>query len=242
MGVIRVNYHDIEEIRYGVQIGYGKEGKVYFQEDDNGVVKIFHSFLKQKKLFFAGLTDNKIAFPKDILLYENTDLIIGYTMTFFQGRNLAEGFPSYLDIELLKKECLELEKLVIKYKDIFMDDICLDNIFYNNVKKYFSLIDTSRWYYENNGYIKSINELNWALISGLLLNLDIENSSIINDNFYKEMYNIYYQYCLERNKKFNGMNYTNININGLFLEFLNTIINKLSDIKGFKVKKISDLK
>ena len=241
MGVIRVNYHDIEKIRQGFCLGRGKEGSCYFQSKYNCIFKIYHSFFRQNKLYFDNLTDDRISFPKDILLYGDTDLIIGYTMPYLRGVDLVNGFPWKLDLNLLKNAYVELKNLILKYKDIYMDDMCLDNIFYDDRKASFSLIDTSRWYPKDNCYKENLSEINWVLITSLLVNMDVRNNSISNDKLFSELYRIYYQYSLETTKKINGMKYNNINLDGMFIKFLDLVEEQTSELKGYKVKKIEDL-
>ena len=239
MGAIRVDYKQMEEIRKNKPIGIGKEGSCYHLEDDI-VIKLYNGFFRNNKLYFDNLNDEKIAFPIDILFYENTELMVGYTMPYLYGNNLVNGFPLDLKLKTLKYAFIELKTLISKYKDIYMDDMCLDNIFYNDLRSYFSLIDTSRWYPRNDGYKESINDINWLFIASLLINVDIDKK-IYKDKIFKELYNLYHRYTLEVNKRICHMQYDKIDIHGLFIEFLNTLEKKTSNIKEKKVKKIEDL-
>ena len=241
MGVIRLNYQQIDEIRKNKPLGIGKEGSCYLYKN-NEVIKLYHSFFRTNKLYFADLKDKNIAFPKDIILYENTDLILGYTMPYFKGVNIVNGFSKDLDLETLKYSFIILKDLIKKYKDIYMDDMCLDNIFYNDNNSSFSLIDTSRWYPKADGYKDSINDINWIFVAGLLINIKGIKKNIYEDNIFRDLYAIYYKYELEANKRISGMSYDKINIDGLFKDFLINTEKKVSEVKGYKVKKISDLK
>ena len=167
MAIIRVNYKEIEALRYGVLVGYGKEGRCYFQEDDNLLVKLFHYFIKDRQIYFSYLKDARISFPVDILKYEDTESVVGYTLPFLQGESLKDGFKMDTSLEKLKESFLELKELINKYKDIYMNDICLDNIFYDYDKNQFNLIDTSRWYPKVNGYRENLSNINWIFIAAV---------------------------------------------------------------------------
>ena len=241
MGVLRINYQQMDEIRREKPLGIGKEGSCY-RIDNKNIIKLYHSFFRRSELYFSNLKDERIAFPIDIVYYENTKSIVGYTMPFLRGNNLINGFPINLNINTLKYAYVGLRDLINKYKDIYMDDMCLDNIFYNEIKSYFSLIDTSRWYPKKDGYLDSISDVNWILIASLLINIDVNNDIIYEDKLFKELYNLYRRYELEINKKISGMKYDRFNIDGLFIDLLKFLETKTSEIKGYKVKKIEDLK
>ena len=237
MGVVRLNYQQMDEIRKNKPIGTGKEGSCYFL-DNNKIIKLYHSFFRHNKLYFVNLKDERIAFPIDIIYYENTNLMVGYTRPYLNGVNLVNGFPRELNLNSLKQAYNELKKLIEKYQNIYMDDMCLDNILYNP-NNYFSLIDTSRWYPKENGYIESINDINLMFIASLFKNVDKE--MFYEDNFFMELYNLYHQYEIEFDKRICGMKYDKINIECLFIECLKIIEQKISEIKEYKVEKIKDL-
>lgn len=241
MGVIRVNYREIEEIRFGYCLGSGKEGRCYFYEEDNCIVKLYHCMLRHGQLYFDDLYDSKIAFPRDILFYENTDLIAGYTMPYLRGKSLNNGFFSDMSFDELKLAYLELKKLIEKYKNIYMDDLCLDNIFYDKAKKSFSLIDTSRWYPKKDGYKENINDINWVFIACLILNLDIKNNIIFEDRTVIELYSMYYHYGLQSIRKYHNFTFDRIDISELFLQFLKVVVEKTSENEGKNIKTIKEL-
>lgn len=241
MAIIRVNYKEIEALRYGVLVGYGKEGRCYFQEDDNLLVKLFHYFIKDRQIYFSYLKDARISFPVDILKYEDTESVVGYTLPFLQGESLKDGFKMDTSLEKLKESFLELKELINKYKDIYMNDICLDNIFYDYDKNQFNLIDTSRWYPKVNGYRENLSNINWIFIAGLTESLDLKHNRLSEDEFFNKLYKIYYQYKLEIIKKNNKMKYQDMNIDGLFLDILNNLIENGSRLSDHEVKTIKEL-
>lgn len=241
MGIIRVNCRDIEELKYGAPAGFGKEGLCYFQEDDNLLVKLFHYFFNNRQIYFQYLKDARISFPVDILKYEDTESVVGYTLPFLKGESLKDGFKMDTSLEKLKESFLELKELINKYKDIYMNDICLDNIFYDYDKNQFNLIDTSRWYPKVNGYRENLSNINWIFIAGLTESLDLKHNRLSEDEFFNKLYKIYYQYKLEIIKKNNKMKYQDMNIDGLFLEFLNNLIENGSRLSDHEVKTIKEL-
>ena len=141
MGVIRVNYKQMEDIRKGICIGSGKEGRC-FLIDSKTVLKLYHSFFRNIKLYFDNYVDSNIAFPKDLIYYDDTDLLAGYTMPYLYGNNILSGFKNDLNINELKYAYIKLKDLIKKYNDIYMDDLCLENIIYDG--------RTSNFKFENN--------------------------------------------------------------------------------------------
>ncbi len=164
MGRVLVEDHDLEEIRFGRKIGFnGKEGSCYFSEDDNQVIKLYHIFLGTRKVYFDGLVSNSISFPNDILIYKYTEAIAGYTMDYFPGIQLYNGFPKSLELNNLKKAYQDLKRVVETYKDINMYDLCVANILFDFQRAKFNLIDTSRWYPCFNSNNSNLDELHKTL-------------------------------------------------------------------------------
>ena len=229
MGKVLVDRRYIVEIMEGNYIGFGKEGKCYFTEDDNQLVKIFHDHLSvdRRKVLFDDLNNDQIAFPNDLLIDKDTNILVGYTMYYLGGEKFVHGFRDDLNLEELKKAYLKIRLIMLNLKDIYMFDNCLENMLYDYKLKRINLIDTSRWYQKLDGHIESINEFNWQMMNSLLENIDWKHFRLNQD---KQLYDLYITYkYLE-------------NVPSLFLEFLNELENKVSEYKGYKVKTISDLR
>ena len=170
MSKVLVDDHDVEAIRFGRKIGVGKEGTCYFSEEDNQVVKIYHMYLPNRKVYFENLNNNNVAFPNDILLDTNTGLIAGYTMNYLQGVKIMDGFSKELEIKLLKKAYVFLKEILKKYNDICMEDLVLENILFDYQRNIFKLIDTSRWYPCFDSYRENLKLLDGALAHALCYN------------------------------------------------------------------------
>ena len=239
MGVISLTYKQMDEIRKNKPFGKGKEGSCYYHKNGKDVIKLYHSFFKQNQLYFDNLEDSNIAFPKDIIFYDKTQLIIGYTMPYLKGIDIVNGFPLDLNINQLKYAYIKLKDLIKKYKEIYMDDLCLDNILYNNIENRFNLIDTSRWYPKNNGYLDNINDINWLFTTILIYGIDMR--IIDKDKYFQELKNEYTYYGVEKVKRSNQISYQEMDINNMFIEMINYLIEKQSDIQGKKIKTIKDL-
>jgi len=222
---VLINQRELEELKYSRSIGNGKEGTCYLPEDDNKIVKIFHDWNKSTKLYFDNLSNSQIAFPIDTL-YDYSDNLIGYTMYYLGGIKFKNGFKDELDIQELKCCYLKIKDIIKSYKNIYMFDNCLDNMLYDYKLKRINIIDTSRWYEKENGYLENINEFNWQMMNVLLKTINYKQYKLNHDNRLFELY-IAYQY-LEQ-------------IPSLFIEFLSELELKVSEYKGIKVKTIKDL-
>lgn len=226
MNTVLVDRIEVKEIRKNKCIGRGKEGSCYFLKQEHQVVKIYHIWDSKRKIYFDQGSD-RIAFPNKILLDKETNILVGYTMNYLEGIKFLDGFQDKLSLEELKKSYQELKEIIKNLKDIYMDDNCLENMLYDYNLKRINLIDTSRWYPKENGYIENINEYNWQMITALLRSINWKNFKL---NQEKKLYELYLIYDhLE-------------NIPNLFLEFLEELENKVSEYKGYKVKKINELK
>ena len=196
MSKVLVDDHDIEAIRFGRKIGVnGKEGTCYFSEEDNQVVKIYHMYLPNRKVYFENLNNNNVAFPNDILLDTNTGLIAGYTMNYLQGVKIMDGFSEELEIKLLKKAYIFLKEILKKYNDICMEDLVLENILFDYQKKVFNIIDTSRWYPCFDSFERNLQFVDGALSYALCNNhLGWLNKKNITNKELLRIYEIYQNY------------------------------------------------
>lgn len=92
----------------------------------------------------------------------------------------------------LKKAYQILKLEVLKYKDMYMDDNCLANMLFDYNKKRINLIDTSRWYPEENGVLKNLENLNWQLRHLYVsANLDWVNNPLNQDKKLHELYRMH---------------------------------------------------
>ena len=214
----------LEKIKKSQSLDSGKEGKCYLDKN-NKVIKIFHKKTMFRKIYFDNINHNQIAFPID-LFYDKDNCILGYTMNYLNGKNLLNGFSKDLDLNELKSVYLKTRLMILKLKNIYMDDNCLENMLYDYESKKINLIDTSRWYEKLDGELDSINDFNWQMINSLLRNIDWKSFKLNRD---KELYNMFLTYKYTKD------------IPSLFMEFLSELENKVSEYKGEKVKTIKDL-
>lgn len=225
MGKILVERRYLDEIRRNRPINQGKEGSCYFFKDDNVVVKLFHLYDKKRKIYFMENESLYIAFPIDILIDSCSLQIAGYTMNYMPGEKFVSGFRSNLPLADLKKAYQILKLEVLKYKDIYMYDNCLANMLFDYNKKRINLIDTSRWYPEENGVLKNLENLNWQLMTSLCrANLDWVNNPLNQD---KKLHELYRMHKLANQS--------------LPMEFLEELEIKMSERNNEKVKTIGDL-
>ena len=224
---VLVNERDLEEIRYSRRVGVGKEGICYLPVDDNRIVKLFYDSYKSqvKQVNFSNIKNSQIAFPIDILCTTDGQ-IVGYTMNYLSGEKFINGFKENLSLSDLKQAYLNLRIIMLKLKNIYMDDNCLDNLLYDYKTNKINIIDTSRWYEKRGGEFESISEFNWQMMTALLTNIDFENYKLNQDRSLSDMYFTY------KNSE---------QLLSIFIEFLNELELKVSEYKGEKVKTIKDL-
>ena len=173
MGKVLVDFQEIEKYKKNNMCGSpGREGTCYYLTDDI-IIKIFHVFVGDKRVYFDGLEDEHIAFPIDVYIDDIVKLETAYTMKYLEGTCLINGFASGIRIENVKQAYITLRKVIEEYHDIKMYDMCLANILYDKNTNSFRLIDTSRWYPSNNAFSKNIEQFNNCLCYSLFRhNLD----------------------------------------------------------------------
>ena len=223
MSKVLVDLKRIEEIKRLDSIGRGKEGSCYLAPHE--IIKIYHMLDNKRKIYFDDLNSENISFPKDIYIYENINLIAGYTMDYLSGGKILNGFKCDLEIDKLKQMYIDIRNTIINYKDIYMDDLCLENILLDYKNNKINLIDTSKWYPKDNSSEKNIMWLDRCLVYVLLSkNLEwlIEYANKSN-----ELFNLYRFYKL------------GYHIN--FLEILDAIKYDVEQKSNCKVKTINDL-
>ena len=222
---VLVDKRYLEELKYSRRIGNGKEGVCYLPEDDNRITKIFHEWNKSKKVYFDDIKNSQISFPIDIL-YDNKENLVGYTMYYLGGEKFVNGFREDLSLQELKDSYIKIKNIILNLKDVYMYDNCLENMLYDYDLKRINLIDTSRWHLKKDGHIESINEFNWQMLNALFNNIDWKHFRLNHDSKLYELF-ISYKY-LEQ-------------IPTLFMEILEELELKVSEYKGYNVKKVKDL-
>ena len=222
-----VDKNDISKIKLGSYIGKGKEGFCYLSQDKSQVTKLFYGINKDKKIYFDNIVNSQIAFPKEILYDKESQKMIGYTMPYLNGDRLLDGFDSSMQLRDLKNAYLQIRLIILKLKDVYMDDLCLENMLYDNNSKLINIIDTSRWYQEYDGQFESIKILNWQLMCALLLTIRAEYTRLKQNKRLNELLKMY-----ENDEKDISM----------FINFLNELELDVSEYQGKKIKQISELK
>ena len=189
MGLILVENKDLDKYREGQNIGRGLEAECFFK--DSVVTKIFHH--PEKQVLFQELNSKLIAFPKDILIgYDN--LVYAYTMSFFEGKKIKNGFPTLLMLKNLKEAYIKLRREIQKFDDVCMYDLTLDNILFDINSNILSIIDTSQFEQKLNSSSLTIKKLDKALLVSLCRgNLDWLNYYM---NKSRELFNAYRCYKL----------------------------------------------
>ena len=222
---VLVSEKEIKTIKKYKNIGNGKEGTCYLTPEGK-IIKLFHSWYDDKKIEYLNLQNKQIAFPIDYLVDINKE-IVGYTMHYLNGEQLIKNCKDDLELRVLRNAYLQMRLIILKLKDIYMDDLCLDNILFDYNKCILNLIDTSRWYKKIDGQIENISEFNWQIMTTLLNTIDYSHYKLKDE---KELSDLYLTYKWSKN------------LLSIFLDFLNVLEKKVSEYKGFKVLTIRDLK
>ena len=167
MASVLVDFQEIENYKKNNMCGRpGKEGTCYYLTNDI-IIKIFHIFLGDKRVYFDNLKNEFISFPIDVFYDSIVKLETAYTMKYLEGTTLINGFSKEIKIENVKKAYINLKKIIEEYKDINMYDMCLANILYDAKTNSLNLIDTSRWYPSNNSFLTNIEQFNNCLCYSL---------------------------------------------------------------------------
>ena len=171
---------DLEKIK-GEYIGEGREGRCYFLKDSSIVLKIYKDEEKPKELVGSNMKSSNIAFPIDIYV-DLQDNIIGSTMPFMIGEHLENGFPENVEISKIKEAYTKLLSELQKFPNIYMSDLCLDNILYNEDTNSFYIIDTTLWKQCDDSF-----GLNYARLDQNLSHALYKNISWLNEyDFWKD--------------------------------------------------------
>ena len=225
---VLVSEKEIERLKSSKPMGQGKEGTCYFQGNGSKIIKLFYEkeLERHNEISFTNMYHEQIAFPIDVLINEKGETI-GYTMNYLSGIKIINGLNDSLSIEDLKKAYFNMRIIILKLKNIYMEDNCLENMLYDYQKNRINLIDTSRWYEKLDGQIGSINNFNRQLITALINSIDFKHHKLNHD---KRLFEMYLDYRKTED------------VLSLFIEFLNEIEKKVSEYKGEKVKTIGELK
>ena len=222
-----IDKEQIKKFQENREIGSGLEGVCYKLPDTGDILKIYHDDKRPLNVNFDDQKSDYISFPKDVLLDSVSNEIIGITMPFMPGEQIINGFPEELEITKLEEAYAVLLQELEKNCDIYMVDICLDNILFDISSNIFYLIDTVRW-----NYLPDVAALNRAKIdrnlsTALCLgNLSwLKNYENLKDN--RELFDLY---SVSINERYCP-----------FLKLLNLVKKVLVEDLGQEVVYISDL-
>ena len=149
-------------------------------------------------------------------------------MSYLPGEKIFNGFPRELEISNLKEAYNVLSQEIQKFSDIYMVDLCLDNILFDLESNRFYIIDTGRWH-----ELPDVSALNQARID-INLSSALYNSGL---SWLKDYPNL-----KEENPKLYDFFITSKDVRYCpFLEFLDTLILELETKYSQEVKTIGDL-
>lgn len=115
MEFISRNHFDtyLKKLQY---IGQGSQGICYLRKEDNIVFKVFHDYFDYEDagynsediLKFSNIKNNTFLWPKDIIKVSN--IIIGYTMSYKNVKNLYQVSPLLVNLSSLEQGIIKAEK------------------------------------------------------------------------------------------------------------------------------------
>ena len=142
MGLVDLVKSDISYKKYFDSTSYlrGYEGKCFIEGDK--ILK-FYFFSKEKKDFvdLSIYHSPYISFP--INYFEFFDKIVGEEMPYFRKDCIKNSIGEETNYNLLKKNYLNIMKELVKFKEIYMQDLCYVNVLYDETG--FNIIDTTQW-------------------------------------------------------------------------------------------------
>ena len=188
---------------------------------------MFNELDKDRKMYFDDLTSDFIAYPIDIFYEMKSRAIVGYTMKYLTGNFLLDGFNDEVDLKKLKEAYLKTRLAILKEKNICMEDLCLENILYDEDNNQMNLIDTSRWYLKHGAQIQNVGNFNWQMMCALLQSIKAESSRLKENKKLGELLEMYQAHEEEVS---------------MFWDFLNELETDISESNGEKVKTIGDLR
>ena len=175
----------------GKALGKGREGECFQIRETPYVLKIYDEKERPKEVKFDDLNSLYIAFPKDTYIDKDNN-IIGISMPFVPGCKFDNGFPLNLEITKLKEAYNILLKEIEKFPDIYMYDMCLDNILYDENTNRFYLIDINLWKELKDSFGLNYARLDLNLSHALYKNVSwLKEYEFLKDN--KELY-----YCFNQ--------------------------------------------
>jgi len=207
-------------------LGRGQEG-VCFELSNGIILKLFYGLEEDKKIFFDNLKCDQIAYPIDVLYFKGNNRVAGYTMNYLQGYSILDGLNDDLLISDLKSAYINARLVLLKQKNIFMKDLCSENILYDKTTNSFNFIDTTRWYPKYGSEIENIGNFNWQIMSSLLKSIKADYTHLKENKRLNEFLNMYQAQKEEIS---------------LFIEFLLELEKDVSEFNGEKVKSLKDLK
>ena len=209
----------------GQYLGEGREGICYKMIDPSLVLKIYKEEQRPENLIIREQESPYIAFPKDIFVDSNGK-ILASTMPFMAGEKLENGFLEELEISKLKEAYNVILLELQKFSDIYMSDLCLDNIFYSELTNRFYLIDTTLWKQWDDSIGLNIARMNQNLSHALYKNI----AWLEDYDFWKDNEKFRYDFRESKNEGFVS-----------FLELLEESIEQISNYFDKEIITIGDL-
>ena len=228
MSEIKISKSDLKVFEDTKIMGTGEEAICYFfPASDDTVIKIYHSNKRPLKVNYTEQKSSYIAFPKDIYKDKETEEILAITMPFLPGEKLEQGFSRDINIIKLQEAYSILHQELDKYCDIYMVDMCLDNILYDELTNRFYLIDTGRWH-----NLPDVSSLNQARIDLNLANALTKTLTWLKDypNLQAENPRLYSFYINSRDGRYSP-----------FLEYLQQVQSFVFEKFGVNAETLGDL-
>ena len=180
MSKIVTSLEELDKIK-GKELGEGREGICYYLNNSSLILKIYKEDKRPRELNGSNNISSYIAFPKDIFTDSNGN-IIANTMSFLPGKKITDGFPEHIEISKIKEAYNRLLEEIKKFPNIYMSDLCLDNILYDENTNSFYIIDTKQWKNWDDSF-----GLNYARLDQNLSAALYENISWLSEyDFWKE--------------------------------------------------------
>lgn len=234
MSEILISKNNLKVLEDAKVVGFGEESICYYMSDEKNIIKVYRENKKPQEIKYVSKESPYIAFPKDIYKDLDTKEILAITMPFLPGEKLENGFPNDVNLNNLEMAynvlCQELEK----FGDIYMVDMCLDNILYDTLTNSFYLIDTGRWH-----DLPDVSGLNRARIDLNLSAALTNNLSWLKDypNLLEENPKLHSFYINSRDARYTPfLEYLNL-IKSFVLEKYGIIAENLSDLELKNIKK-----
>lgn len=203
------------------------------------VIKIYFDPKEDKKIDLSKYKSDRIAFPKYYL--ERDNLRYGEVLPYFKGKTLERCLGAKSDIETFKFNYYEIIDEIIKYPNIWMNEInYFKNIIYLPINGFY-LIDTTKWKEMKDNYISyNIKGINQAIINRLSKVIFDKSEFVL---IFRELDNYYHclknsNYGIDFMKTIKG----NLKENYRVIEFLEAYKDIIKAYYGYEIETIGDIK